>query len=470
MRIRNCLATQSILCLLATALIPRPLPGAPPAPAHEPALTLKAQTHDSGFSLAHDTYNGLSAASDGRIYYVLSTERHDVGARMFVFAPATGKIRDLGGLTEACGEQGRKAIVQGKSHVGFVESRGRLYFATHIGYYSIQNGMETMGVPPAGYQPYPGGHLLAYDMASGKFDDLGIAPRREGILSMNMDTARGRIFGLTWPTGRFFRFDPARGGLKDFGPVRELGESGRGSEYRTICRSIAVDPGDGSAYFTDSEGTIHRYRAATDAIEIVQGDDLRKDYFGLYDPTSPGHMGYNWRQVVWVPGRQMVYGVHGNSGYLFRFDPRAERVEVLDRITSIPSQRAGMFDQFSYGYLGFTLGPDGRTLYYLTGGPVYVAGKRVAGKTKSAMGESKGIENLHLITYDVSSGTYADHGAIFFADGQRPAYVNSIAVGKDGTVYALSRITENGKTRTDLMSIPAALIHDQVRRTRAAAE
>ena len=111
----------------------------------------------------------------------------------------------------------------------------------------------------------------------------------------------------------------------------------------------------------------------------------------------------------------------------------------------MPSQRAGMFDQFSYGYLGFTLGPDGRTLYYLTGGPVYVDGKRVAGKSKTAMGESKGIENLHLITYDIPTEPYTDHGAIFFADGQRPSYVNSIAVGKDGTVYALSRITAGGQ-------------------------
>jgi hypothetical protein len=197
---------------------------------------------------------------------------------------------------------------------------------------------------------------------------------------------------------------------------------------------------------------------------------MRKDYFGLYDPTSPGHMGYNWRQVVWVPSRKMVYGVHGNSGYLFRFDPRAERVEVLDRLTSLASQRAGMFDQFSYGYLGFTLGPDGRTLYYLTGGPVYVDGRRIAGKSKTAMGESKGIEDLHLITYDVLTGSYTDHGAIFFADGKRPSYVNSIAVGKDGTVYALSRITEHGKTRTDLISIPASQTRDLIRQARRPSE
>jgi hypothetical protein len=389
---------------------------------------------------------------------------------MFVFDPSTQKVRDLGDLTQACGEKGQKAIVQGKSHVGFVERQGKLYFATHIGYYTLVDGMEKMGVPPQGYQPYPGGHLLAYDMATGKFEDLGVAPQRQGIITMNMDAARGRIFGITWPTGRFFRFDLGRRDLKDFGCVCALGEDGTGPSYRTICRSIAVDPDDGSAYFTDGEGSIHRYRCPSDSVEVVRGDDLKKDYFGLYDPTSPGHMGYNWRQAVWVQSQRMVYGVHGNSGYLFRFDPRAERVEVLDRITSLPSQRAGMFDQFSYGYLGFTLGPDGRTLYYLTGGPVYVAGKRVAGKAKTAMGESKGIEDLHLVTYDVPSGRYVDHGAIFFADGQRPSYVNSITVGQDGTVYALSRITQGGKTRTDLMSIPASSTGDVIRQAQSAAK
>ena len=113
---------------------------------------------------------------------------------MFVFDPATRKIHDLGDLTEACGEKGRKAIVQGKSHVNFVECRGKLYFATHVGFYSIKGGMETMGDPPAGYEPYPGGHLLALDMQSGTFDNLAMVPR-EGILAMNMDTAAGGSSG-----------------------------------------------------------------------------------------------------------------------------------------------------------------------------------------------------------------------------------------------------------------------------------
>jgi hypothetical protein len=112
-----------------------------------------------------------------------------------------------------------------------------------------------------------------------------------------------------------------------------------------------------------------------------------------------------------------------------------------------------MFDQFSYGYLGFTLGPDGQTLHYLTGGPVYVDGKRVTGKESTAMGELKGIENLHLITYHIPTEQYTDHGPIFYEDGQRPTHVNAIAVGKDGTIYTLARIGEGDNTRTDLISI-----------------
>lgn len=419
---------------------------------------LTAAIHDSGFAQSHDTYNGMGAASDGRIYYVLCSELPDVAGRMYSYDPSSGKTQFLGDLTEAAGEKALHAVSQGKSHVNFVEAGGKLYFATHIGYYSIIDDMEKPGIPPEGMKPYQGGHLLAYDLASGKFTDFGACPRREGIITMNMDARRMRIYGITWPTGVLFRYDIAHGEWKDLGQFFKLGENGKGETYRTICRSLAIDPEDGSVYFTDGEGVIHRYRYEKDAVETVAGDDLRKDYFGLYDPTSPGHMAYNWRQVFYHPSTRAVYGVHGNSGYLFRFDPRAERVEVLDRITSEPSRLSGMFDQFSYGYLGFALGPDGQTVYYLTGGPVYRNGKRVKGKDSTGKGEAKGEEDLHLVTWHIPTGRYTDHGAIYYADGGHPSYVNSIAVGKDGTVYTLARVPRpDGKVHTELISVKPAL-------------
>ena len=418
----------------------------------EAPARLTARVFNSGFALSHDTYNGMACATNGKVYYVLCSESIDTGAQMYSYDPATDKIEHLGDLTEASGEKGLKAIPQGKSHVNFVESDGKLYFATHVGYYTIRNGMEKMGVPPPGYKSYPGGHFLSYDIASGKFENLATAPAGQGILAMSMDTKRKRLYGLTWPSGDFLRLDLRSRKLRNLGKTAKEGEDGTGATYRTLCRSLAVDPEDGSVYFTTADGAILRYRYDRDAIVTVAGEDLKKDYFGSYDPTSAGHMGYNWRQTVWYAPENTIYGVHGNSGYLFRFDPRGPRVDVLERITSEPSRRSGMFDQFTYGYLGFALGPDGRTLHYLTGGPVYEGGKRVAGESTIKVG-SKGEEDLHLITYDIPSGKYADHGAIFFDDGQRPTYVNSIAVGKDSSVYTLSRVSQNGRTRTDLIRV-----------------
>ncbi len=419
----------------------------------QPAHKLVGIPHDSNFTEGHDPYNSMCCASDGKIYYVLSAVKHDVGGQMFCFDPKTDRISFIGDLTEACGEKGKNSIVQGKSHVNFVESDGKLYFATHVGFYSNVDGMEKMGVPPAGWKPYPGGHLLSYDMTTGEVESHAIAPDHEGILTFNMDTRRGRAFCLTWPHGIFFRFDYATRNLKSFGKTCAQGEAGKGAEYRTICRSICVDPDEGSAYYSTSEGKIFRYRADTDSVEEVAGDNLLKDYFGVYDPASPGHMGYNWRQTFWCPADRQIYAVHGNSGYLFRFDPRQERIEMLDRITSAPSKASGMFDEFSYGYLGFGLAHDSRTIHYLTGGPIYENGKRVKGKATTAKGEAKGLENLHLVTYDIPKRECRDHGAIFYPNGDRPLYVNSLAIGLDGTIYFLARITENGHTRSDLVSV-----------------
>jgi hypothetical protein len=38
--------------------------------------------------------------------------------------------------------------------------------------------------------------------------------------------------------------------------------------------------------------------------------------------------------------------------------------------------------------------------------------------------------------------------------GARPIYVNSIAIGKDGTVHTLGRVRRGGKVMGDLIRIP----------------
>ena len=207
---------------------------------------LPARVYDSGFPLSHDTYNGIAAAGDGRIYYILCSEDPVVGGQMYCCDPAAQTIHHVADLTRSCGES--DSVSQGKSHVPFIESDGRLWFATHIGYYDIVDGKEMPGSPPPGRSPYPGGHVLAYHLASGSVEDYGIPIPGEGILTMGMDTSHGLVYGLTWPHGRFFRFDARTRQSTDLGLVFNDGELGIGNNYRTICRSLAVDPRDGSAY------------------------------------------------------------------------------------------------------------------------------------------------------------------------------------------------------------------------------
>jgi hypothetical protein len=385
-----------------------------------PDARLIATVYNSGFEHAHDTYNGISSASDGKIYYVLCSQLIDVAGQMYVFDPKSHTTEHLGDLTEICGEKGMKVVAQGKSHVNFIESDGKLYFVTHLGYYSIIDGMEKTGLPTEGFKAYRGGHILSYDMKKKTFENLGLAPHNEGIITMNMDTRRGLIYGLTWPTGYLFRYDVAKKELKDLGPFTGKGEDGIGPDFRVVCRSIAINPEDGTIYMTNAEGQIKCLKLGQDKVETIAGEDMKKDYFGTYEVNTSGSMAYNWRQAFWYAPGKKIYGVHGNSGYLFSFDPTIPRIDILERLTSIPSKLTGMNDQFSYGYLGFKLGPDGRTIYYLTGGPIYVNGKRVLGATSTAKGEAKGLEDLHLITYDISTGKYLDHGAVFYPDGQRP--------------------------------------------------
>ncbi|MEN8228849.1 MAG: hypothetical protein ABFS38_11905 [Bacteroidota bacterium] len=417
---------------------------------------LIAKHYYSGFELAHDTYNTISAASDGKIYYCLSSQSIDIGGQYYVYDPSSDQTEHLGDITEICGEAGTKAIVQGKSHCNYYEYQGKLYVSTHAGYYQMIDGMEMMVVDaPEGYKLYPGGHILSYDLSTGKWEDLAIAPDGEAFVTMYMDTDHGQIYGISWPYGYFLHYDVAKDELKNLGKISGNGEGGTvGDDYRVLCRSLVVDPSDGTVYFSTAEGDILSYNTDWEDIRKVEGVDLRLDYFGEYDHTRPGSMQYNWRRIVWYEPEGVAYGVHGNSGYLFKFDPKAKKVEIVDRITSEPSKKSGMFDQFSYGYLGFDLGPDGETLYYLTGGPIYIDGKRVKGVDEIAMGAAKGLENLHLITYHIPTNTYTDHGPIFYEDGAIPTYVNSITVGPNGNVYTLARFEHNGKEIEDLVKIP----------------
>ena len=410
--------------------------------------TLRATVYDSHFTetaRGGEAWNGITIAKDGTVYYVLSSPAYNVPATMYSLDLKTKKITAISNLNDAVGQGNTRAVAQGKSHVSFVEDQGKLYFSTHLGYYAHVEGRETTAAAPEGYKPYPGGHFLAYDMATKKYTDLAIAPHGEGIITFNMDTQRQRLYGITWPTGHFLTYDLKTKQQKDLGTLFLGGETGApGSTYGSVCRRIVIDPRDGNAYFSTPDGVLHRYDYAAETISTVAGITLAKDYFGQQDPKQHG-MAYNWRAALWMPHENVIYAINGRSGYLFRVDPKAPSVEVLDRLTSLPSKKSGNDDKFDYGYLGLVLGPDGHTLYYMTGAPL----TKAAGYKETP---AQRAEGTHLITYDLATHTYTDHGAVVLENGDPASAPQSLAVAQDGTVYTMVYVTRHGYRGIELIS------------------
>lgn len=402
---------------------------------------LHATIYDSQFPQAAglgESFNGMGVADDGVIYYAIDSPAYNIPGQLYSLNPQTKQITHISDLNTATGQGDIKAVAQGKVHVNMIEDHGKLYFSTHLGYYNESSGIERKAVPPNNYQPYPGGHFVSYDLQTGKFESLAIAPHGEGIITFNMDVQRGRLYGLSWPSGDFLRFDLKKRELKDFGTFFNEGEAGKiGSTYRAICRRIVVNPDDGSAYWTTGDGAIHEYRYNSDTVGTVPGVDLRKDYFGQFDPSDYG-MAYNWRAAIWNPNDHAIYGINGASGYLFRFDPTSRTVRLIQRLTSEPSQASGMFDKVKYGYLGLDLDVRSNVLYYLTGSPLDHG--------------PRSSEGSHLITYDLATGKYEDQGQIVLDNGEPAGAEQALALSHDGTVYTLTKIRRNGKLEMDLIS------------------
>ncbi len=412
---------------------------------------IPARVHPSGFCKADSNFFSLTTAGDGRIYYTLSSHDIDTHARTYRYDPNTDRVELLFDFGEVTGEAGRKSLPQGKSHTPFYELDGKLYLASHYGFFAVEDEKETLASIPEGYSPYPGGHIISYDIASGKAEDIVRGPRKEGIITMGADGERGRIYGLTWPGGHFLVYDLDSRRLRDLGPVSRDGELGEGDRYFCLCRAFAVYQRNGSVFFTNPDGTVLRYSPDTDRVQPVRGLDMRRDVFGQWDPHRPGHQGYNWRIVIWHEPSALFYGVHPKSGWLFAFDPEKLTIELIQRICCENLRRSGEFEPFRYGYLTLQFGPDNETLYYLSGDP-----------QKQSMDENRFVEWIHLMTYNIRTGDYADHGHLQTEGDLYPTLTQSIAVPGNGRLYSCPWLKKKGageksKAGCDLVSFPDPL-------------
>jgi len=378
---------------------------------------------DAGFYYGDSNYHAVCQASDGNVYYVICSHNLKSNACMFRYNPKTSDVDMVGSFNEVLGEDGSKVFPQGKVHSDFFEHKGKLYFGTHCGSY-VRGGSDERG-------PYPGGHFMSYDLATGKFEDFGIGEPEQGMVSLTMDKVHGRLYAITWPDLKFVYYDIASDKIKRFG--RKVALPGI-DEVTSIQgpRSLGADPRTGNVYWHNMDVTIACYNYKKDTVETLENPKFDTPMFAIPLPPS---VRINWRSIRWNEVMQKFYGVMYYSDYLISFEPITAEIEIIDRIASGPDRKSG---EITYSSLAFELSADGKTVFYIC-------------RDEGVLPDSTKREDLHLVTYNIPLRRYTDHGVIKLDDGRQPRYCQGLEVGKDGNLYIVCWInytdltTDKGK-------------------------
>ncbi|MFP4283787.1 MAG: hypothetical protein ACLFU2_14290 [Opitutales bacterium] len=389
--------------------------------------TIPAELFDPGFLAGDSNYHSLTAASDGNLYFTIGTHHADESARIYRFEPGREEITELARINDVLGQDPAAVYPHGKIHTPLIEHEGSLYFATHT---SLYDGSLPDLVPEDDREPYPGGHFMRYDLASGHFESLARLPLpSEGIITLALDPVRGRLLGLTWPSGLLFALDLESRRLLHYGAVQGRGEWGQlGNDWDFICRRLGVDP-TGRIYGSTNDGRLWSFEAAEQR-PVTYLEGLRLDTVPAVAEADfrvlpePHHFWRNWRTILWNPATASFWGLHGGSTQLFEFDPAARSLR------SVASLRArGVSDGRRNPFrtqLGFMLGPE-NTLFYLAHGPAL---ERPGRPTPKA--------NVYLLTYDIETGTVRDHGPVLGPDDRRVFFTESLELGPDGHLYTVA--------------------------------
>ena len=350
----------------------------------------------------------LLAASDGKVYAGLAY--HGGDGHMVYYDSKQDRVRDVGNLTELCGESHLRRGPQSKIHAKFGEGKdGRIYFGTHGGWWWDYARFGTK-------EGYPGAHWMSFDPKTGRVEDFGLGTPNEGINTGAYDPRFNRIYGLTHPRGHFVYYDVAGHRTADLGRL---------DNWESICRTLGIDD-EGNVYGSFGEGQVFKYDPRTDAIaELSVRVPIRRKGISLGRDYNKSETA--WRTVVWDAKTRRFYGVEESATILFSFDPKAGRDGEIRELGQLSIPGFENRRDVPYATLSLALGHD-RKLYYGAAGREF------------DYGGSAGLATAHLITWDLESSRKEDLGEMLLEDGSRVLGTNAADTGPDGTIYLVGAI------------------------------
>lgn len=343
-------------------------------------------------------WQGIVAASDGRVYFADSTHSGHQGGSVFRYDPAAGKLDMLvPDITVACGED-PAVNPQGKMHADFVEHRGWVYLATH---YSSEY--------PGAWETYTGAHVLGLEMATGKTRDFGVIHPGYTIYSgIGVDPSRDRIYAVTEPISgeqaaatnggtRIYAIDIKSGAKKDLG----------------VLNKVIHD--SSSSFFVDRKGDCwFSLRSDTGAFYRVNGETLKIDRYADALP-KPG-------DTPWEDSNTMIWSRPIGDGsrcvllkgdrWLWQFDSTKPMDKAFTRLAEV-------------GPAGLGTALAGNRVYFVRSADPKPRAGRYFDKR----------DDHHLYSVAIDGKDVTDHGLIEDAEGRRPWRIHSLAADGAGRVF-----------------------------------
>ena len=373
----------------------------------------RVDMRDLGYPLANEipvnssAITSLITSRSGIIYGCTSGEE----AYLFLFDPATNKVRHLGKIPGHTGvHHSLVEDIDGNIYIG----TGKDMFAD-VPLSKRGDGDDKFDVTlwkdiKKHFSSYAGGRLYRYNVTSNSIikladghadiQDLGIPLPNNSIYALTINPRYGEIYGLTYPDGHFFVYNISSKKFTDLGEVdSQKVYHGPERQWRTLPRALVCDD-SGRVFMSGNKATLKYYDPK--ARQLVSTNiEIPGDYYYIqfyFDYTAVEYFAKD--------ANGLIYG-GTTDGYLFAFDPVKMQLRNLGKVRESRRLRC------------LALGKDGKVYF--------MAGERSASRP------------CQFYAYDPHAGAFetlgmliVDRSPYYYWRGQQ---FDCMTAGVDGTIY-----------------------------------
>jgi len=316
-------------------------------------------------------YTAIVADNDGKIY--VGTAYYGLAATLLQLDPRTAEWRRIFRSDELTHQYGRGQGMPGKIHTKLRRGAdGRIYGAMKQGYelhYSLRSDISEGPEGQRGSQYTC--HFFCYDPATDTTTDLGPGLPQEGIMSFDVDTERGYLYGASEPGVCFIVYDLRTKRVWNAGAIAH--------PYPT--RYMPLDHATGRVYHP-GEVTPEGRQFMT----VWDPEEFRLRDIEIFPEEGLGYA-HSFATCCGPVGTSKLYGQVKDTNTLFEMDLRAREDGKLHVRPVCPT---GVDGGAEPGWMfAIDCGPDGRVYWASIGGngvPIAISAWDPETETKTYLG------------------------------------------------------------------------------------